>query len=126
MKSYGFPRHLRLLNAGDFRHVFENNIAKSSNRHFLLLASHGKNESSRVGFVFSKKNVRRAVDRNRIKRLSREYFRNHLPDYASLDIVILARSGVATCDNASIHEQLSFLFDKLRDKYVRQAKKSTH
>lgn len=123
MKPYGFPRQLRLLNAGDFRHVFENNIAKSSNRHFLLLASRGKGDQSRIGFVFSKKNVRRAADRNRIKRLSREYFRTHLPQTVSLDIVVLARPGVAENDNASIYEQLSYLFGKLCERSKQHSEK---
>ena len=42
----------------------------------------------------SKKNVRRAVDRNLLKRIIRESFRMRKDDMAGVDVVVLSRRGV--------------------------------
>ncbi len=39
------------------------------------------------------KNVKRAHERNRIKRLAREYFRLHQHELPSMDFVVLVRRG---------------------------------
>ncbi|PID43611.1 MAG: ribonuclease P protein component [Gammaproteobacteria bacterium] len=121
MKSNGFPRFSRLLDAGDFRYVFDNNCIKSSNRYFLLLATVSRNNTPRIGFVFSKKNIKRAVDRNRIKRISREFFRVHKKNLPKLDIVVLARSGIANQNNQFVVKQLDYLFGKLQSNYDKRA-----
>lgn len=68
----------------------------------------------RLGLVVSKKNVKRAVDRNRFKRLVRESIRlrqDHLP---SVDIVVLARRGVQDIDNETLHRQLHGMWKRLQ------------
>jgi len=82
-----------------------------------MLATRSSQESARVGLVVAKKNVRKAVDRNRIKRLIRESFRHHLPELPSLDIVVLVRKEAAQADNG----QLLMALDKLWSRLIRQA-----
>ena len=51
---------------------------------------------ARLGLAVAKKRVRRAVARNRIKRLVRESFRHHGEVLRGLDVVVLCRfNGVA-------------------------------
>jgi ribonuclease P protein component len=82
-----------LPSRSDFDKVFKNPDAKSSNRDFLLLARINLNEDrlSRIGFVTPKKKLRRAVDRNRFRRVFREFLRASLNDI-SIDCVVIARS----------------------------------
>ena len=82
---------------------------------FLILATPGATQSSRLGVVVAKKNIRRAVRRNRIKRLVREQFRHHPFDEA-LDLVVLARSGVDEMDNPSVWQELDRLWRALVQK----------
>lgn len=49
---------------------------------------------TRVLVLLSQKNVKRAHERNRIKRLTREYFRLHQHELPSMDFVILVRKGL--------------------------------
>jgi ribonuclease P protein component len=55
----------------------------------------------------SKKNVRRAVDRNRIKRVIRESFRHNRQALEGLDIVVLGRRGMDKRTNRVLFDSLS-------------------
>ena len=60
-------------------------------RHFSVFVLANALSCSRIGVVVSKKNAPRAVDRNRIKRLVREAFRQDAERFAGNDLVVLAR-----------------------------------
>lgn len=45
----------------------------------------------RLGLVVAKKHIRKAVQRNRIKRVIRDNFRRHRHSIMNIDIVVLAR-----------------------------------
>lgn len=74
----------------------------------------------RVGLVFSKRNIRLAVDRNRVKRLVRESIRLTQHDLPAVDIVVLARRGAGDLDNGTLHRQLQGMWRRL-DRDVRKA-----
>lgn len=114
MPPQGFPRCLRLLNAGDFSHVFEQADLKVHGKGMMALARMSTRGHPRFGLVVSKKNVKRAVDRVRFKRLVRESARlrqHHLP---SVDIVILAKRGVQDIDNETLNRQLHGMWKRLQ------------
>lgn len=73
--------------------------------------------SSRLGLIVSKKNVKRAVDRNRFKRLIRESYRNRRNELPPLDIVVMARKGVEELDNKHLALQLAVLWSKLQRQF---------
>ena len=62
----------------------------------------------------AKKHLRRAVQRNRIKRLVRESFRRHRSELAGLDIVVLVRPGIAEADNTTLLAALDHHWERLR------------
>ncbi len=105
----------RLSQPDHYRRVFDSPEYKVSSGAFLLLAAPGATLTSRLGVVVAKKNVRRAVRRNRIKRLVREQFRRHPFDKA-IDLVVLARSGADQMDNPSVWEELDRLWRALGQK----------
>ncbi len=108
MQDFSFDRSKRLLNGPDFQHVFDHNKARVSHPRFLMLAATTDLGHPRLGLVISKKNCRKAVDRNRIKRVVRETFRLAQTELASLDVVFLARKGLDQLDPA---EQTRLLRD---------------
>lgn len=119
MSCQGFPRRLRLVTAGEYRHVFDQASYKVHGKGLLALASGNALGHPRVGLVFSKKNVRRAVDRNRLKRLVRESIRLQQHRLPAVDIVVLARRGVNDLDNETLHRQLHGMWRRL-EKDVRK------
>lgn len=121
MATAGFPKASRLLNACDYDSVFANNQYKVANRHFLILASSQQNSGSRLGIVIAKKNISLAVQRNRIRRLIRESFRQNTGSIASLDIVVLVRKGADKIRNPEVFESLNKLWRDLESKLQRSA-----
>ncbi|WP_110669651.1 MULTISPECIES: ribonuclease P protein component [Salinicola] len=113
MFDQGFPRQLRLLNAGDYKHVFDHAPFKVHGKGMLALARPNTLGHPRIGLIFSKKNVRRAVDRNRLKRLVRESIRHRQHQLPGVDIVLLARRGVNELDNATVSRQLHGMWRRL-------------
>jgi len=121
VSDQGFPRQLRLLNAGDYKHVFDHAPYKVHGKGMLALARPNTLGHPRIGLIFSKKNVRRAVDRNRLKRLVRESIRQQQHRLPAVDIVLLARRGVHELDNASVFRQLNGMWRRL-EKSARQTR----
>tara|TARA_Y100001001_G_scaffold164253_1_gene195742 strand:+ start:807 stop:1256 length:450 start_codon:yes stop_codon:yes gene_type:complete len=116
-----FPRQCRLLTAGDYRQVFDGAVYKVHGKGLMALAIPNDLGHPRLGLVFSKKNVRRAVDRNRLKRLARESVRHAQHRLPAVDIVLLARRGVNEVDNDTVLRQLFGMWRRLE----REAEKST-
>ncbi|MBB3190087.1 ribonuclease P protein component [Halomonas cerina] len=120
MSSHGYPRSLRLLTAGDYRHVFDTAVYKVHGKRLMALATPNSLGHPRLGLIFSKKNVRRAVDRNRLKRLVRESVRLQQHRLPSVDIVVLARRGLHELDNEAVHRQLHGMWRRLDREAHRQ------
>jgi ribonuclease P protein component len=70
----------------------------------------------RLGLAISKKNVRRAVDRNRVKRLIREYFRLDNNRTVNVDFVVMARHGISKASNKQIAHSLAKHWDVIKQK----------
>jgi ribonuclease P protein component len=114
--SLGFPKLSRLLSAKDYGPVFKQPNFRVSSRYLLMLAKSSDSSASRLGIVVAKKNIPKAVQRNRIKRLLRESFRIRKLDFATIDLVVLAKKGFDALENHEIRAQIDTLFQELSKK----------
>jgi ribonuclease P protein component len=112
-----FSRAKRLLNAADYSRVFEDAQVKASHPNLLLLARPNQYETHRIGLVIAKKNVKLAVERNRIKRVAREFFRHTDTTAPFLDVVLLARRDIGRLEN----KELSSILQQQWLKMLRKA-----
>lgn len=119
MKS-AFPSSLRLKERSAYNHVFEAPERKSSDGYFTVLGRFTSGTHSRIGLVVSKKQVRRAHERNRLKRLARESFRLQYADYfpphqkaPPQDLLIIAKHAAQHADNKALFASLSRHFKRL-------------
>lgn len=91
--GYSFAHRERLLTARQFQAVF-NNASKTSCELFTVLYKQNAQGYPRLGIVVAKRNAKRAVDRNFIKRSIRESFRSNKAKLPANDyVVILKRSN---------------------------------
>ncbi|MDM3870780.1 ribonuclease P protein component [Porticoccus sp. W117] len=111
-----FSRAKRLLNGPQFQRVFDGAECKVGHSHLLLLAAPNSLDHPRLGLVIAKKNVRHAVDRNKVKRVARECFRHSQLALGPLDIIVLARRGIGELDNSQLHKLFENAFKRLSRK----------
>lgn len=121
------PKHAKLLKAADYNHVFDKPV-RSSDRYFTVLACPNTLLHARLGMAFSKKRVKLAVARNRLKRISRESFRliqleqrlkqQQLSDQEILqaDFIVLAGAQCVKATNKELFHSLKQHWQKLNKK----------
>jgi ribonuclease P protein component len=113
---FGFDKTRRLLKKSEYDFVF-GKANKTATPEFIILHRDNSLGYARLGLALSKKMVAKACQRNRLKRVIRESFRNRpLP---AMDIIFLARSGAANVDNKQISINLSKTWDKLTVFYAK-------
>lgn len=109
--SRKFSRSSRLVSKQDFQSVFAKSL-KISHRPFVLLYSSNALACARLGIIIGKSVYKRAVDRNRIRRIVRESFRqSSIPSYA-IDIVIIVKTKI-DLEKSTLRECSDQLFTKL-------------
>lgn len=108
----GFPRTARLLKPAEFRRVFQR-ARRAQDAYFTILARANDDAPARLGLAIARKQVRRAVDRNRLKRIIRDSFRHRRGALHGLDLVVMARARAADTDNATLSAALAALWVRL-------------
>ncbi len=114
------PKHAKLLKATDYNHVFDKPV-RSSDRYFTVLARPNKLLQARLGLVFTKKRIKLAVARNRLKRISRESFRFLLlgqaeQDTVNADYIVLAGPQCLKATNQQLFHSLENHWQQLKKK----------
>lgn len=111
-----FPRSVRLTRPAEFQRVFQ----YGKRLHVTGLnvrACRNDQGFPRLGMAIAKKALRRAHDRNRIRRLVRESFRQHQVSLPATDIVVMCQSEVIQMSNAELFQQLEGLWLRLHKLY---------
>ncbi|ENQ7060198.1 ribonuclease P protein component [Salmonella enterica] len=109
MVKLAFPRELRLLTPAHFTFVFQQ-PQRAGTPQITILGRLNSLGHPRIGLTVAKRNVRRAHERNRIKRLTRESFRQRQHELPAMDFVVVAKKGVADLDNRALSEALEKLW----------------
>lgn len=112
------PRRSRLSGKAAFSTVFELPTV-SSDASFRVLGRATGLSASRLGMAVSRQVDKRAVQRNRLKRVIRESFRAHYLSpqrFAHLDIVVLPRKQAVALDNRTLFEQLERHWKRMDDR----------
>ncbi len=112
MIAVPFKKQHRILKRSEFLRIYE--VGKRCHsRLFILLYTEGQQSATRLGLIVTKK-VGSAVQRNRIKRLCREYFRYNRHRWSQpFDVVLIARRAAAGATNAEIRLNLEKNFRQL-------------
>lgn len=117
------PKKHRLLTPKQFQFVFAN-AKKFSNRHWTLIVRPNQENFPRIGLAIAKKQLIRAVWRNRVKRLAREAFAQHKQALNGYDIVVLGRKEMKNIANSALKNSFEHLIRKISASGLKNTKKS--
>lgn len=108
------PFKYRFHGHGSLRYVYKNGQAVRSRLAILKFIANSHRKNSRVSVVISKKVLKSAIGRNRIRRRIYEYIRLRLPDIKGVyDIVmIISSSEILNMSYVDLCEQLDRLFEQ--------------
>lgn len=106
-----FPRSARLLSGRDYQRVMRGGKRVHTANLMLALRVNPEGEP-RLGLAVSRKRVRLAHERNRIKRVAREHFRLERFELPGMDVVVLAKPGADTLSLPELHRQMRQALDK--------------
>jgi ribonuclease P protein component len=102
----------RLRRAADFRRLYASGRRLGAEP-FTAVVRPNRLAGARLGLSIAARTVRRAVQRNRVRRLIRESFRQRCGQLPPLDIVVGVRSAVHAVSSAHLREALERLWQKI-------------
>lgn len=112
IKTHGFSKADKLLQRSEFLELAAKGT-KIQNYLFIAYIAKGVMDHNRLGITITKK-VGNAVQRNRIKRLIREYFRQYRQSFNVFwDISLIAKRQANMASNKVIFQSLEKLFEKI-------------
>jgi len=107
----GFARVMRLTDGAHFAAVFAWR-RRAHDAHFSAHVAPNELGHARIGLAVSRRVSKKAVERNRLKRIVRESFRRHWRALGAVDYVVVAKAGAAAQPNDALRDELQRLWGK--------------
>lgn len=82
-------------------------------RHFVLKHRSNAGSGARIGLIVARRLLKRAVDRNLVKRIAREAFRSVRARLPALDLVLRLASPFTALDRRELRGELDSLLARL-------------
>ncbi|MGR9071537.1 MAG: ribonuclease P protein component [Gammaproteobacteria bacterium] len=123
ISRFAFRNSVRLRNPEEYKRVFAD-PERQSDRYFTILARKNNLDYPRLGLAIAKKNIKRAVGRNLIKRIIRESFRLRQHEIGNLDVVVMARNGADSATPSMLRQSLDKIWLRLEKRCGSYSSKS--
>jgi len=81
---------------------------------FTILSRANDNRCPRLGLAIAKKNVKKATQRNLIKRVVRECFRRQKNNLKKQDFVVLCRNQASLANKKELADSIQTYWKKMR------------
>ncbi|MBO9661610.1 ribonuclease P protein component [Dokdonella sp.] len=107
-----FPRAARLLTPKDFARL-RGISRRVGSRHFSAEVAGNDGDGARLGLAVSRRVSKKAVRRNRIKRIARDSFRHVRGELPAVDILLIARTSADLEANAALRLELERLWRRI-------------
>lgn len=112
MKAVGLPPLARLRRAADFT-ALRKPTGRLGSPCFRIRYRDNQVGFARLGQAISRRVSKRAVDRNRIRRIVRESFRHARPCLPAVDMLLIAEAPAADRSRAELRAELDGLLQRL-------------
>lgn len=114
-KPYSFTKNHRLLQAAEFKAVFDAPIKKIHSKHCIVFVKPNQRNTPRLGLAITKKKVKQAVLRNKIKRCTKEVFRLNQHHIDNVDLVLIVK--ISLTKEVDIFAEVTEIFEKIKTLY---------
>lgn len=115
--AYGFPKRYRLNRPKEFEQVLRSARYRKSRGPLRILAFANTMPGARLGLIVGKRAVRRAHERNGLKRIVREVFRTRRGCLPAVDVVVQLRGGADRAElRGWLEEELSAMAEVMARK----------
>ncbi len=116
--SFKFAASHRLLRKNGFDHVMQ--AESILDKYFKIFFVYNNDEkNARLGIIASKKMLNDAVDRNCVKRIIRERFRQHNIKDQPVDIVVMVKRA-SPMERSAQDKSLEMLFSRIENRCAEQ------
>lgn len=123
---FEFDKSQRLLASADFKPVFDTpsfKVHQPNILFFVKMQEQNPTKPCRLGLAITKKKLKRANQRNRLKRLVREYFRLNQADFVAknmcFDVVLIVKISTQDLPNEVLNTQIQAGFQQIIHKAQR-------
>ncbi len=113
MSNFTFPHSSRLHKSVEYDKVFKNPVRATASGISVLAVKSENIGNARLGLVVPKKVLKRAVWRNRVKRIIRESFRLSQHSFPEMDVVVIAKHPIKDLSNADLSANLNKLWAQI-------------
>ncbi len=114
-----FPNYLRINQSIDFSKVMKQPDYRFTSKEVVILVKKNALSYPRLGLAIGKKNIKKSVERNSVKRLIRERFRLEQYNFPPHDIVVVARKLIIDSSRQELQQSLVKLWTKLKKACVK-------
>jgi ribonuclease P protein component len=111
---FSYPRQNRLASKYEVQSVFDAKPKKISRQYLLVLYTPNQLTHARLGIIAGKHHLRRAVDRNRVRRLVRESFRHSMEKLKGLDLIVMIRSQCGSLESKVLRNDIDQLWQAIQ------------
>lgn len=106
-----FPPTKRLITASGYQQVFKRG-KKQRAEFFTFIYCANDFSFARLGLAIAKRYIPLAVERNRVRRIIRESFRQYQISMKAFDIVVIAQKALHDIESASLREELNRVWQR--------------
>lgn len=111
MQNHTFRKHEKIRKRKEFLKIYDEGVRDYS-EHFTIIVNRNETGAKRLGITVSKK-VGNAVNRNRIKRLIREFFRLNKSGFAhGRDTIVIVKRDIPKLTYHDVRIELARLIAK--------------
>lgn len=118
--EFCFTKDSRLLKPADFKAVFDTPIKKIHGDHCMVFVKKNQQDAPRLGLAITKKKVKQAVLRNKIKRVTKEVFRLNQHELTGVDLVLIVK--ISLTKDCEIYDEVVKIFEKIKTHYPKISK----
>ncbi len=111
--TFRLQKYQRLKKPAEYQHIYRSKQWGGSKHFTFNVLANDLDDKNKLGVTVSKKVSKRAVDRNHLKRVIREFYRVHQRELNGANLVITAKPSSNSANKEELQRSLKDLWTKV-------------